>query len=63
MDALQMLKDKGMESIILDLRDNGGGIQSAQLIDGFPRKLQSLPTRSKAAGENGQLRGDHRLTD
>jgi len=37
MDAMQMLKDKGMESLILDLRDNGGGIleEAVDIVDEF----------------------------
>ena len=37
MEAMQMLKDKGMESLILDLRDNGGGIleEAVDIVDEF----------------------------
>jgi carboxyl-terminal processing protease len=36
-EAMQMLKDKGMESLILDLRDNGGGIleEAVDIVDEF----------------------------
>jgi carboxyl-terminal processing protease len=37
MDAMQVLKNKGMESLILDLRDNGGGIleEAVDIVDEF----------------------------
>lgn len=37
MDAMQMLKNKGMESLILDLRDNGGGFldEAVDIVDEF----------------------------
>jgi carboxyl-terminal processing protease len=37
MEAMQLLKDKGMESLILDLRDNGGGIleEAVDIVDEF----------------------------
>ncbi|MFM1794681.1 MAG: hypothetical protein RL642_1066 [Bacteroidota bacterium] len=37
MDAMQVLKDNGMESLILDLRDNGGGIldEAVDIVDEF----------------------------
>lgn len=37
MEAMQMLKDKGMESLVLDLRDNGGGIleEAVDIVDEF----------------------------
>lgn len=37
MDAMQQLKEQGMESLILDLRDNGGGIleESVDILDEF----------------------------
>jgi carboxyl-terminal processing protease len=37
MEAMQMLMDKGMESLILDLRDNGGGIldEAVDIVDEF----------------------------
>ena len=37
MEAMQQLKEQGMESLILDLRDNGGGIleESVDILDEF----------------------------
>ena len=37
MESMQKLKDKGMESLILDLRDNGGGIleEAVDIVDEF----------------------------